>query len=304
MDFDAFNRHKQSLFKKLREEFNTFNSDEMDLLRKSLGLANDKKRYELDTLCPVNIHPLSLYKIKNNMDRLGLDVSELYKLNSSSLRSDEFKRGHSGRHILFAGCSVTFGDGIPLEYTWPKMTYNAISKAEPVSGFYNVARPGLTATEIINQIFKYIRLYGNPDTIFICFPDVMRENRMIETLYGEDVTEAMVCDYYNALVMYCDLANIRIISFTWDDMDRFKKLHPDKMDPRSKFKYFYKFSATKMQYPFMTKYIENNKDHPFKEFMMSAMDDYHPGIAEHAFLYDFSLNCYYGIINESSEESK
>ena len=302
MDIDSINKNKQSLFKKLREEFNNFQSDEMDELRKELGLFNSKGRYNLDKLCPVNVHPLSLHKIKNNADRIGIDIKTLYKINSDGLRSDEFTSSHSGKHVLFAGCSVTFGDGLPLEYIWPYIVYREIGDKENISGYFNIARPGLTATEIINQIFKYIRLYGNPDVIITAFPDVMRENRMIETLYGEDVTEAMVCDYYNALVMYAELAGIRLVSFTWDDMDRFKKLHPDKLDPRSQFKYFYKFNATKEQYPFMTNYIEKNNKHPLKEFMLSAMDGYHPGIAEHAFLADFALRCYYDIIKISSED--
>lgn len=44
-----------------------------------------------------------------------IDNNEIeYSLNSSGQRCDEFKKTHEGKHILFAGCSITFGEGLPI----------------------------------------------------------------------------------------------------------------------------------------------------------------------------------------------
>ena len=50
-----------------------------------------------------------------------------YRLNSNGFRSDHFKKlDTSNINILFAGCSFTFGEGLPEEYTWPRLLENNI----------------------------------------------------------------------------------------------------------------------------------------------------------------------------------
>jgi hypothetical protein len=93
-----------------------------------------------------------------------------FKVNSLLFRSDEFIRNHKGKHILFSGCSNTYGYGLYNHETWPWTVYNKIKEKEEVSGYYNIAVPGTGVFEIVSNIFKYMNMYRKPDVIFINIP--------------------------------------------------------------------------------------------------------------------------------------
>lgn len=96
------------------------------------------------------------------------------KVNSNYFRCDEFKKDHEGLHILFSGCSVTYGIGLYAKETWPHKIYNKINKDYPVSGYYNLALPGTGIMDIVTNIFKYINMYKAPDVIFLNLPNLSR----------------------------------------------------------------------------------------------------------------------------------
>lgn len=122
-------------------------------------------------------------------DNVPLLKSNKYRANSLGYRSDEFTSIHNGQHILFAGCSNTLGVGIEDEETlWPKIVFNEIKKHEQVSGFFNIAYPGISIQGIIFLILRYVHNYGAPDTIFIMFPEIYRGIRPHANIDG----------YYNA----------------------------------------------------------------------------------------------------------
>ena len=111
------------------------------------------------------------------------------KCNSLGFRSDEFKSEHNdGLHILFAGCSETFGEGGPLEDSWAHKTYTAISSAHPTTGYFNIAYPGKGYQDIINLSIQYIESYGPPDHLIIAFPSMLRGSSWV-TAEDLDVTE-------------------------------------------------------------------------------------------------------------------
>lgn len=94
--------------------------------------------------------------------------------NKQGFRSDEFKTEHEGKHILFNGCSVTYGQGLYTKETWSYLLHQMISKEEKISGYYNIGTPGKSIFEIVASTFKYIDKYGNPDIIFLDLPDLNR----------------------------------------------------------------------------------------------------------------------------------
>jgi hypothetical protein len=117
----------------------------------------------------------SLYRMKHEI-KLGIkeDLDFTYNYNSLGLRSDEFKKEHQGKHILFAGCSETEGIGTKLDNLWAYRVYKKIEDVEKCSGFFNIGVRALTIDLIIGQIFSYIEEYGKPDTLFINYPDFYR----------------------------------------------------------------------------------------------------------------------------------
>lgn len=96
------------------------------------------------------------------------------QVNSLLFRSDEFKKEHEGKHILFSGCSNSYGVGLYNSEIWPWMVYNKIKEKEKVSGYYNLAITGIGTFNIVADIFKYIDTYSKPDTIFINLPNLSR----------------------------------------------------------------------------------------------------------------------------------
>jgi hypothetical protein len=94
--------------------------------------------------------------------------------NSLGFRCDEFKNNHEGKHIVFSGCSVTFGVGLELDEVWSHKVYKKINEVENVSGYYNLGVPGTGLFFMVSNLFKYFDKYGNPDTVFLNLTDLLR----------------------------------------------------------------------------------------------------------------------------------
>ncbi len=103
-----------------------------------------------------------------------VDSPDPLQVNSLLFRSDEFKKEHEGKHILFSGCSNSYGVGLYNNEIWPWIVYNKIKEKEKVSGYYNLAITGIGTFNIVADIFKYIDTYSKPDTIFINLPNLSR----------------------------------------------------------------------------------------------------------------------------------
>jgi hypothetical protein len=119
----------------------------------------------------------NLIKKNNNEfdNNLWSDFTEdSFLPNKDGFRSDEFTKEHVGKHILFNGCSVTYGQGLYTNETWSYLLHKLISEKENVSGYYNIGNPGKSIFDIVASTFKYINTYGNPNTIFLDLPDLNR----------------------------------------------------------------------------------------------------------------------------------
>lgn len=129
-------------------------------------------------------------------------------------RTDDFKQSHpNGKHILFAGCSFTWGEGLEMEDSWAYKTYKKIAEKYPVDGFYNVGRIGWSIGESIHHIFMYIREFGNPEAIFLFMPDHGRDMKYVAD--RKEALDSYVYSYYLHLDTYCKSHNIKLITSTW-----------------------------------------------------------------------------------------
>ena len=99
------------------------------------------------------------------------DGTVSYHYNNDYFRSDEFVSEHNGRHVLFAGCSETEGQGGDIESSWGKILLN---KIDNVSGFYNLGKAGYGWQKVISQLRIYISKYGKPDNLFVLLPNIGR----------------------------------------------------------------------------------------------------------------------------------
>jgi hypothetical protein len=213
-----------------------------------------------------------------------------YNINNNGFRSDNFTNHHDGLHILFAGCSETFGVSSPLEETWAKTVYNEISKNNKISGYFNIGHPSGGIYIIIYQILTYIKKYGSPDFLFVLFPNIDRKVSWINHIgyrqrNGKTIGDptinnihaylTMVYDsmfMYKTLELICQCLNIKLIYGNWDNLDM---LHINKISKELTL-------------------IDINDTDEFSEYVIKNLSDYesdifirrdgvHRGIAFHKF---------------------
>jgi hypothetical protein len=256
---------------------------------------SDKDTYSLKDLRKGWMSSVKLYKILLNAERLGYNKETFYSLNSHGLRSDEFKKKHSGKHILFAGCSVTFGEGLPLEKTWPKKLYDKISSLETTSGYFNVAAPGLTTIESIYQIENYIEKFGIPDIIFFNMPDFEREiekhfvDRNLNEPAKTELTLKLIHGSYDIFRRYCLKNKIKLFSFTWDHPEETYWDYPFDIVPG--LEDFYLYSVNDRSKHIYQYGIDNPEDQK-SDLYYAALDGEHPGSAVNDFYSKFMYEHY------------
>jgi hypothetical protein len=262
------------------------------------------------------------FKHKENISYLDIPMSrdsilfEQYiqqdkEINKNFYRCDNFKKEHNGKHILFSGCSVTYGTGLLLEEVWSKLLYEKIKSKSDCSGFFNLAIPGSSIPNQIIEIFKYCKEYGNPDYIFFNMPDKFRfysisktTHDIVDSLYGSESLELVQLisyQYYFMLDQYCRSNNIKLYSFTWSYPNTFfpndKTKWKDKRYTENKFKLFntyYDISQDDL-FAYIVKYKKDNKNDKYYEL---ARDDDHFGTAYHQYWSDFFYKLYLQDNNE------
>ena len=95
-----------------------------------------------------------------------VDIHTEYKTNNFGFRDEDWD---SSANILAAGCSNTYGLGVPVNGAWPRILESLTNKS-----VHNISRPGMSIQELIFQIFAYFKTFGNPETLVCLFPDPFR----------------------------------------------------------------------------------------------------------------------------------
>jgi hypothetical protein len=94
----------------------------------------------------------------------SVDPINEYKVDKYGFRSEI-----AAADILVAGCSYTFGIGVPKETTWGSVVGRGLG-----SSVASVAIPGASIAYIVEQIYIYFRTYDHPKKLFCLFPDLGR----------------------------------------------------------------------------------------------------------------------------------
>jgi hypothetical protein len=203
-----------------------------------------------------------------------------YSLNSLGLRSEEFLKGSN---LLFAGCSFTFGEGLPYKSNWSGILFDEISmKNAQVGQYHNLGYCGGSVDYIIKNIVNYIEIFGAPRYVFALFPEssrktVLSNKKEITVIPYKEEDKALVWgkrensfyQMYKQVSLLLDRLNrhdTKLIWSTWDDFDRKMFLKTTKLDgyvPINDFKVLQKATG---------KTSKNSK------YYEKARDEAHPGI--------------------------
>ena len=235
--------------------------------------------------------------------------------NSYNYRCDEFVDIHKGSHILFSGCSVTFGEGLNKKELWSWMVNEELSKNINTSGYFNLAMPGASISFDIMKMFKYFNKFGNPDIIFFNMPPTERffSVNLDEKTHTLDITSsvgqmdspldkesalfanAIHFESYNMLEAYCREAGIKLISFTWwEDTYLMQKGIKNSSEIFNSFETFYDIHRLYSFEKYLKKQIQLNfadkSTSDLESSILYARDGAHPGLIYHNFYKDAILN--------------
>lgn len=200
----------------------------------------DERNFKYDCLCSTfNIKREYDDITKSYIDTINDEYSECssthiphtifkknYGLNSINLRSDELRVVESGTHILFGGCSMTWGHGIDRkEDLWSFIVNNNFKDS---SGYFNIAKSGWNTSQIVADAIAYCNSYGMPKYMFLLFPEHKRETTNFKmdknNITPKDkeyillLQERSIFLAVMAIENFCEVNNIKLIYSTWYGM--------------------------------------------------------------------------------------
>lgn len=99
-----------------------------------------------------------------------------YKINKQGFRSKVFEDFDKNKtNVLFAGCSVTFGCGLPEGMNWADFLVNKMKKEFTDNiDHYNISLPGASVFLNVKNILSFINSVGIPDIILMALPETTR----------------------------------------------------------------------------------------------------------------------------------
>lgn len=147
------------------------------------------------------------------------DNSISYIFNKHKYRSDDFDKEKTSSNFLFAGCSYGMGTGLPLDSTWTKQINRNFNKDR----YFNISVNGGSPRYNINDIYKYIRIFGKPEAIFIFWATIERLPVFHSISKDSIDTTTDFVDYYKIIKQNVD-AYKNDISMYYDFMNNMKNL--------------------------------------------------------------------------------
>jgi len=151
-----------------------------------------------------------------------------YQLNNYGHRCDNFKLNHEYNHILFAGCSFTFGESLPYMQNWSGKLYKKFLSENKLDGYFALGFLNGFTSHIVYNIMLYCESFGFPETIFCFFPQSERTVKyinnelLISYKIDKEHKETGRVDSFKSisfLEKYCEINKIKLFWSTWDNLD-------------------------------------------------------------------------------------
>lgn len=134
------------------------------------------------------------YELLNYPDKSKIKElrNQKYTINSLGYRGNDFLEEPA--EILAAGCSQTWGLGVPDEYTWSNILSKNTEKRIDNIGYFGKSVPA-----IVQMIFCYFKEIGNPKAVFVAFPNFYRFQFPINDFWKSDTdirSNSLVAETY------------------------------------------------------------------------------------------------------------
>lgn len=108
-----------------------------------------------------------------------------YKYNNYGFRCDDFDNWKNHQHrILYAGCSMTEGIGLPLNDIWPTLLHNKICENYDINiPYWTIASGGTGIDQLVRYLYNVKDLL-RPQVIISYLPGKERRELAYETRWG------------------------------------------------------------------------------------------------------------------------
>ena len=244
------------------------------------------------------------YDLNNSYTLLEKDK---YQYNSLGYRCEEFELP---AELVVAGCSHTYGIGVPNEYVWGRFLSNNLNLS-----YANLGLSGKSIERIVQTIFAYFKEVGHPKYLCVNFPEMSRlvmpitknfliskydnycnlidtnineylevdqkpkyakSPYFIEEIVTQEFTIWQSINYIQMLEQYCNAANIKLFYGSYDK----------------------KFNT-------ILNSISNNNKNYYKSYIDLEIDNWKPLIEEGSgqdyYIDNKIINCHSDIITEDNE---
>jgi len=166
-----------------------------------------------------------------------------YFINEDGFRSKNFSEFNSSNiNIVFLGCSITAGAGLPEECMWTTKLVDKIKNDIPDKQIdhYNLSISGAGIDIVIKNLITFLNTVGKPDYVFAYFPQISRsiiwdENNYINVLYPHKHIDSFtnqqdkfsenyvpedrllyVTTLIHMMELLCNLSGIKLLWSTWN----------------------------------------------------------------------------------------
>ncbi len=151
------------------------------------------------------------------------DISYVY--NNYGFRCDDFGNYNDFPiRILFAGCSMTEGVGLPLEDTWPKILHKKICEHYKIQiPFWTVAAGGTGIDQLVRYVYN-LKDVLRPQLIISYLPESSRRELAFELPWGHwslDTPEGKNTKIFldERLIAYFTEKNIAMLEMILNEID-------------------------------------------------------------------------------------
>ena len=233
-----------------------------------------------------------------------------YTFNHFGHRCEDFSKETASDNFLFAGCSFTFGHGVPYEHSWGY----ELNKQLNGNHFYNVSAVGRNFQVIVNEIYQYIKLFGKPKKIFAMFPSMDRDYfvdfnnnelhglnyRVVPislldsagqcfktdddfyTIFNYIKIETLFYDFYHAISQLEDYLELLGVPFLWTTWN---SNLADSLNGEKIFKNYFELGLNKFGEYRKKNFYPPESLGKNREYWLEGADrpEPHPGILEHKF---------------------
>lgn len=135
----------------------------------------------------VTEHGLDLKSLDRSKARTYKEDEVVYRFNDFGFRSNDFSNISKDDSLLFVGCSITEGIGLPYEHIWSSQMTKLINQGDKQFRAFNMSLAGTGLDTMFRNIYVLIKnLEKVPHSVFLLIPPLYRMETFVSEKLEDD----------------------------------------------------------------------------------------------------------------------